>query len=141
MSVLSRHAGSAAPSYGRALACLLLGVATAASAGCGALNFLHRPSDGVINVQGAIAGLPSTATCDLKLLQANGRPVDSLRIAPVFDRSVVVAPAGARRRFEISCEGHPGTFRSRPYKSHDWTRIDLGTIVLSAQSESALARR
>jgi hypothetical protein len=53
----------------------------------------------------------------------------------------VVAPAGARRRFEISCEGHPGTFRSRPYKSHDWTRIDLGTIVLSAQSESALARR
>jgi hypothetical protein len=116
-------------------------VAAVAAAGCGSLNFLHRPADGVINVQGAVAGLPSGASCDLKLLRSNGRMVESLRIGPVFDRSIVVAPAGARRRFEISCEGHPGTFRSRSYKSHDWTQIDLGTVVLTPQGGANLARR
>jgi hypothetical protein len=116
-------------------------VAAVATTSCGPFSFLHRRSDGVINVHGAIAGLPSGASCDLKLLSTNGKTVESLRIAAVFDRSVVVAPAGARRRFEISCAGHPGTFRSRPYKSQDWTQIDLGTIVLTSQGEMTLPRR
>ena len=123
----------------RALLAVML-VAFGAS-GCGSLNFLTRRGDGVINVQGEVLGLPSDAPCDLKLLTSNGRTVGSLRISPVFDKSVVVAPAGAKRRFEISCAGYAGSFRSRAYKSRDFAQVDLGTIMLSAQGDTQFSRR
>jgi len=140
ISVLSHRVRPAEPRRARSCAAVVL-VAAVATTACGPFSFLHRRSDGVINVHGAVAGLPSGSSCDLKLLSTNGKTIESLRIAAVFDRSVVVAPAGARRRFEISCEGHPGTFRSRPYKSHDWTQVDLGMIVLTSQGQTTLSRR
>lgn len=116
----------------RASATLVI-VAVVASAGCGSLNFLRRGPDGILNVQGAIVGLPLGAACELKLLDTRGRTVASHEIAAAFDRSVVVAPGRATRVFEISCAGQQGTFRSRGYKSHGWTQVDLGIIVLTSQ--------
>jgi hypothetical protein len=109
-------------------------------AGCGPLHF-HRSPDSVINVQGSVFAVSPQARCELKLLSPNGRTIETFAITPVFDRSVVIAPAHAKRVFEVSCAGQRGTFRSRAYKSNGLLEIDLGTIFLTSVGDDLRARR
>lgn len=108
---------------------ILLGLATSASAAaCG--GFLHPATESAVTVHGRVAGVPTAATCSLRLVNKNGTVARELTIAPDFQRGMTIAPGQHEYYIEIGCPGQPGGFRSQVYTLGGMREIDLGAIVL-----------
>jgi len=87
-----------------------------------------------VSVRGKVDDVDARATCHLQLYSEKGQPSGQLTMAPDFKRSLVIAPGAHKYYAEVSCEGHPGKFKSGTYELGGGTRaLDFGTIVLTAQ--------
>ena len=103
--------------------------------GCsGCAGFLHPAAENSVSVQGTVADVNARAVCHLQLYSEHGQPSARLTLSPEFRRSLVIAPGAHKYFLEVSCDGHPGKFKSEMYELGGGFRsVDLGTIVLSAE--------
>jgi hypothetical protein len=100
--------------------------------GCG--GFLNPAAESSVSLQGKVIDIEPRATCHLQLYGEKGQPRGELTMTPEFKQSLVIAPGAHKYYVEVSCEGHPGKFRSAVYELGGGAKtLNLGTIVLTRE--------
>jgi hypothetical protein len=76
------------------------------------------PADGPLALEGSVSdseGKPVTG-CELTLHSSpDGRMISSQRVEPRFQTDFVIGPGEREYYVEVSCRGHLGVSRSRPF--------------------------
>ena len=76
---------------------------------------------------------PTTA-CEVRLFRENGRLIREHSISPKISKGILVDPGRNEYYVEISCNGHPGEYRSNTLVMDDGRKtFDLGPITLTSK--------
>jgi hypothetical protein len=92
---------------------------------------LWKPADYFITIRGNVAAVPQTDSCTLELYSDKGHRLESVMVAPQFQRSLGVSPGNHKYYVETSCQQRSGKFRS-PISELGSAKntLDLGTVIL-----------